>query len=174
MEPSQSSLITPLADRLDDFIRWTGRLVSWANAILIGVIILQVVLRYGFGRGLVPLEELQWHLYAIAVMFGMAFAQAENAHVRVDVLHARFSQRTRCWVEILGILVLMLPFLWIVFDHSLDFVYDAWRTGEHSQAPMGLPYRWAIKAVIPLSFGLLMLAALSRLIRNLHQLVRGT
>ncbi len=148
-------------------------MVSWANAILICAIILQVVLRYGFGRGLVPLEELQWHLYAIAVMLGMSFAQVENAHVRIDVLHSRFSPRTRCWVEIIGIAVLMLPFLWIVFDHSLDFLYDAWRTGERSNAPMGLPYRWAIKAVIPVSFGLLMLAALSSILRNVNKLLRG-
>ncbi len=165
--------MAPLADTLDDFIRWIGWAVSWANGVLILAIILQVVLRYGFGQGLVPLEELQWHLYAIAVMMGMSFAQVENAHVRVDVLQAHYSPRVRHLIEIVGIMLFMLPFLWLVFRHSLDFVYDAWRTGERSASPGGLPYRWAIKAVIPISFGLLMLAALSRLLRNLKRLLRG-
>ncbi|MCP4935731.1 MAG: TRAP transporter small permease subunit, partial [bacterium] len=64
----------PAADALDSFIGAIGRVVSWANVILVGVIILQVVLRYGFGSGLVVLEELQWHLYAVAVMFGISYA----------------------------------------------------------------------------------------------------
>ena len=69
--------------------------------------------------------------------------------------------------------IFVLPFVWVVFYHSLDFVADAWRTGERSDAPLGLPYRWAIKAVIPMSFGLLGLAALSRLYRDSVVLLRG-
>ncbi len=165
-------LSAPLADKLDHIIRVVAHIMCWANGILIFVIILQVVLRYGFSHGLVVLEELQWHLYAIAVMFGMSYAMVENAHVRVDILHHSFSDRTTAVIEILGILIFLLPFLWVVFHHSLDFVYEAWRLGERSDAPTGLPYRWAIKAVIPLSFGLLMLAAISRMIREFSLLCK--
>ena len=52
-------------DALDAIIRSIGHFVMWTNGVLIFVIILQVVLRYGFGHGLVILEELQWHLYAL-------------------------------------------------------------------------------------------------------------
>jgi len=162
----------PLADKLDNVIRLVAHIMCWANGILIFVIILQVVMRYGFGQGLVVLEEMQWHLYAIAVMFGMSYAMVENAHVRVDILHHSFSERTKAVIEIMGILIFLLPFLWVIFHHSLDFVYEAWRLDAHSDAPTGLPHRWAIKAVIPLSFGLLMLAAVSRLIREFSLLAK--
>ena len=158
----------PAADFLDRWILRVGAVIAWANVILVAVIILQVVLRYGFGQGLVALEELQWHLYAIGVMFGLSYAQVKDSHIRVDIVHMRLSSRKQKMVEIFGILVFLLPFIWVVFDHSLDFVYDAWRINERSDAPSGLPWRWAIKAVIPLSFGLFFLAVLSRLIRDVH------
>lgn len=162
-----------LADKIDNFVRAVGHLFCWANGLLVAVIILQVVLRYGFKNGLVALEELQWHLYAIGVMFGISYAQVNDSHIRVDVVHMRLSGRTQRIIEIVGILFFILPFAWVIFYHSLDFVADAWRTGERSDAPLGLPFRWAIKAVIPVSFGLLGLAAISRLIRDGVLLVRG-
>ena len=159
------------ADAIDCFIRGIGHVVCWANAALIAVIIAQVMLRYGFGAGKVALEELQWHLYALAVMTGVSYAQVANSHIRVDVIASRFSPRaTRCW-EIFGILFFALPFVVVVFIHSLDFLAESWRLGERSDAPLGLPWRWAIKSVIPISFGLLGLALLSRLVRELASLM---
>jgi TRAP-type mannitol/chloroaromatic compound transport system permease small subunit len=160
------------ADTIDHFIRGIGRIVCWANAALIAVIITQVVLRYGFGAGKVALEELQWHLYAFAVMIGVSYAQATNSHIRVDVIASRLSPRAIGYWEVFGILVFALPFVGVVFIHSLDFLAESWRLGERSDAPMGLPWRWVIKSVIPISFGLLGLALVSRLVRELARLIR--
>ena len=175
MSEAQTAAIrppSPLADKLDRIIRAIAHIMCWANAILIGVIIAQVVMRYGFGQGKVVLEELQWHLYAVGVMFGMSYALVEDAHVRVDLLHSYFPNKLKYFVEVVGILLLLLPFLWVVFDHSLDFVYDSYRIDESSDAPTGLPNRWLIKSVIPITFALLILAAVSRLIRDGSALFR--
>lgn len=161
------------ADRIDNGVITLGKLISSCYALLIVIIILQVVLRKGFHAGLISLEELQWYLYGAGVMFGMSYAQAKDSHVRVDLFYNNFSARTRHLVEILGILILLLPFLILIFYHSLDFVYDSFRTMESSAAPAGLPYRWIIKAVIPVSIGLLMLAVVNRLYRELILLMRG-
>ena len=101
------------------------------------------------------------------MLFGVAFAQVKNSHIRVDIFAAKFSENTKRLWEIFGILVFVLPFVWVVFYHSLDFVAESWRLNEHSNAPSGLPWRWIIKSAIPLSFGLLGLAALAHLARNL-------
>ena len=162
-----------LCDAIDAFVLRVGRVVMWANLLLVAIIILQVTLRYGFGSGHPMIEELQWHLYAIGVMFGLSFAQATDSHVRVDIVAMKLSENAiRRW-EIFGILIFLLPFLWVVFYHSLDFVADSWRINERSDAPLGLPWRWAIKAVIPMSFALLGLAAISRLIRDVVALTKG-
>lgn len=158
---------------IDVTIRTIGNVVCWGAVILVAVIILQVVLRYGFSHGLVVLEELQWHLYAVGVMFGLSYAQVTDSHIRVDLFHMQFSDRTRRWVEILGILVLLLPFCVIMFVQGLDFLSESWRVNERSDAPLGLCCRWAIKSVIPISMGLLILAAASRLIHDVWVLWKG-
>lgn len=162
-----------LPDRLDSFILGVGHWLSWANGLLILVIVLQVVLRYGFGHGLVLLEELEWHLYSLAFMFGLSYALITDAHVRVDLLQNKFSPKTKHWVEVLGTLFLLLPFIAAVLYHSYDFFMDSWVHNEASAAPLGLPFRWAIKAVIPLSFGMFGLAAFSRMIRSLQAIFKG-
>ena len=155
---------------IDRFIKIIGSMLCWGAVILILVIITQVVLRYGFRSGLVILEELQWHLYAAGVMFGLSYAQATDSHVRVDIVHMRLSERRQRWIEIFGILFLLLPFCWVVLSNSLDFVADAWRVDERSDAPLGLCCRWGVKAIIPASFTLLILAAFSRLTHDIDKL----
>ncbi|SFG92528.1 MULTISPECIES: TRAP transporter small permease subunit [Neptunomonas] len=163
----------PLADMIDRFIQRIGMSVAWCYVLLVFVIILQVVLRKGFSSGLIIFEELQWHLYALGVMIGLSYAQTTNSHIRVDLFYSRFRARTKHIIEILGILILVMPFIVIVFLHSIDFFYDAYRINEGSQSPSGLPYRWIIKGVIPVSFALLGLAMLSRLYRDTVLLMRG-
>lgn len=158
---------------IDRTILAIGNVLSWGAVILVLVIILQVVLRYGFRHGLVILEELQWHLYAVGVMFGLSYAQVKDTHIRVDIMHMRLSERSQRIVEILGIVFLLLPFCYVMISHSIDFLADSWRVNERSDAPLGLCCRWAIKAVIPLSIGLLALAAVSRLIHDFVALTRG-
>ena len=159
-----------VAGAVDRFTLRFGQFLSWANFVLIFIIVLQVILRYGFGRGMVALEELEWHLFAVAFMFGLSYAVVTDAHVRVDLLSNRMSRSTRAWVEIFGITLLLLPFIVIVIIYGWEFFWSSWVRHERSLAPMGLPYRWAIKAVIPLSFILFGLAALTRLICTIQNL----
>lgn len=159
-------------DALDALIRGIGHVIMWTNGILVLVIILQVVLRYGFGHGLVILEELQWHLYALGIMFGASYAQMMDSHIRVDIIHARLSPKWRYRWDLFGTLFLLLPFIIIIFHQSLDFVYESWRVNERSDAPMGLPWRWAIKGIIPITFGLLGVATVSRAVRTFLLLKR--
>lgn len=161
-----------LCDLLDTLVIRIGNVVCWSSAVLVVLIIGNVVLRYGFHSGYPALEELQWHLYALGVMMGISYAQVTDSHVRVDVIAMKLSETTlRLW-EVFGILVFVFPFIFVVFWHSLDFFHESWRLGERSDAPVGLCCRWAIKAVIPVSFFLLFLAVLSRLLRSISALVR--
>lgn len=162
-----------IADSLDALVLRIGRALAWVNLLLICVILAQVVMRYGFRHGLVPLDELMWHLYALAAMVGMSYAVSSDTHIRVDLLRGRMSPRARGAWEIIGILLLLYPFIFMVFHHSLEWVATAYRMGETSTSPTGLPYRWLIKAVIPASFFLLFLAATARLLREAARLLRG-
>jgi TRAP-type mannitol/chloroaromatic compound transport system permease small subunit len=160
------------SDVSDAVIRKTGHVLMWANCIVIFFIILQVILRYGFGHGLVILEELQWHFYAVAFMFGLSYAVMTDSHVGMDLVYDNLSPQWQCRWDIFGIVFLLLPFAFLVCYQSIDFVYESWRLNERSVAPQGLPLRWAIKAVLPISFALVLLASLSRLVRTIATLRR--
>jgi TRAP-type mannitol/chloroaromatic compound transport system permease small subunit len=153
------------ATGIENTIEKIGRWCSALNVVLIVAIIAQVVLRYGFGLGMVQLEELQWHLYAVNVVFGLSYCQVTNSHIRLDVLHDKFSRRTKEKIEILGILILLMPLIYVIFYHSIDFLWEAIRTGERSDSPMGLCCRWIPKALIPISMILLFLSATARVVK---------
>lgn len=172
-EIQNKKMANRFSDVLDGLIKAIGHVVMWTNVILIAVIMLQVVLRYGFGRGLVMLEELQWHLYAIGIMFGASYAQVLDSHIRVDIIHARLSDKWKMRWDLFGIVFLLLPFIFVIFEQSLTFAAESFRLGESSDAPLGLPWRWAIKSVIPISFALLAVAAISRAVRIITHLRRA-
>jgi len=171
---NKETLETPnkFSDLAESVIKHIGHVLMWANVIVIFFIILQVILRYGFGHGLVILEELQWHFYAIAFMFGLSYAVVTDSHVGMDLVYGKLSPKWQCRWDIFGIVFLLLPFATLICYQSLDFVYESWRLNERSVAPQGLPWRWAIKSVMPMSFALVVLASLSRLIRTIATLRR--
>jgi len=157
--------VTNLSRRLDALVRSIGNALSWIWGALLLVIVLNVTLRYVFGRGLIELEELQWHLYAVGFLAGLSYCLESDTHVRVDVLRERLQPRHRAWLELYGILLLLLPFVGLMVVYGVPFALAAWESGEISQAPGGLPHRFLIKAMLPMGFGLLGLAAFSRLLR---------
>lgn len=163
---------TPVSGAIAGFVRAVGRAVSWLWLVLLAVVVLNVVLRYVFGEGRVALEELQWHLYSAGFLLGLAWCVVDDVHIRVDLLHERLRPRHRAWIECYGIVLLLLPFCALVLTASGPFVAASWRTGEVSMAPGGLPFRWAIKALLPFAFALLALAGVGRLLQAWHVITR--
>jgi tripartite ATP-independent transporter DctM subunit len=156
---------------LDKIVMSFGEVVMWVNVVLIIAIISQVGMRYLFGVSYPKLDELQWHLYALTTMVGVSYALSTDSHVRVDILRLGFSNRAKRVVEILGITVLILPFCWLMIDQGIDYFNDSYRVNERSDSPIGLPARWLLKSVIPISFVLVAIAAIARLIHDVYMLV---
>ena len=153
-----------IAECIDSIIRRIGNVVAWAMVLLMVTIVTQVIL-HEFRIGIGQLEELQWHLYAVVMMIGMSYAFLGDAHIRVDVFQHRFSDRARAGIDIAGSVLLLLPFLVFLLMKSWPFVQRSYLLQERSNNPDGLPFRWIIKAFIPLTCVFMMLAVASRLIR---------
>ncbi len=161
---------TALSEALDPPIRRIGDFFSWVWLLLVAVVTVNVIMRYVLGRGLVQFEEGQWHLYALGFMLGLAYCDASDDHVRIDVLSDRWSLATRTWIELYGIVFLVIPFLAIMLWYSAPFVAYSFSIKEISEAPGGLPFRWVIKSLLLIAFILLALTTLSRLSRVLSLL----
>jgi len=164
----------PLVANLNRFVQRIVEAAAWLNFVLIFLILITVLLRYGFHRNgllldwpLVPMEELQWHLYSVPFMFGLAYAITNDSHIRIDIVRIRMSKRSQHIFEILGISILLLPCVIILFDFSLDYTMYAITHHESSQSTMGLPHRWIVKSVIPITMLLIMIASVARLIQEI-------
>ena len=158
-------LIDSFAKILGKTVYRIGRISSWALVLLLLTIIINIVLRYCFSRDMIALTELQWHLYGVLVMISLAYAQKEDAHVRVDLIHRYFSPRTKFLIEIFSLLFLLIPLMIFIFLEGIDFTKESFRLGEKSPAPGGLPWRWIIKAFIPIVAILLIINSIARIIR---------
>jgi TRAP-type mannitol/chloroaromatic compound transport system permease small subunit len=156
---------TWLSDGIEAAIHRTAAVINWIWVSLVLIIVTTVAMRYVFAINTIWIEEVQWHLYAIGFMFGIGYAILYDAHVRVDVIAANLGARTRATIELLMILFILLPFVWIIISYAIPFVEASWRRGERSSAPGGLGARWAIKAVIIAAFVYIGLAAFARLLR---------
>ena len=166
---------TSVARWLDRIVYAAGEVFHWIWIVLLAVIIINVVLRYVFSRGMIELEELQWYLYAVGWLVGLSYTFAFDAHVRVDVLHEKLSYKGKLWFEMAGLLLLFLPFVLFVIIYAVPFVELSWETNERSTSANGLPARWLVKGFLLFSFVLLLLAGIgiSRLLKVLTSILFG-
>lgn len=154
---------TALSRVVDPLLARIGLWTSYLWLLLLSIIVINVVLRYAFGEGRIEFEEIQWHLYSAGFLLGLGYAVQTDSHIRVDVLHERFSPSHQAWTELYGIVLFLIPFTLLVLIFAVPFVMSSYELSEISNSPGGLPFRWAIKAALPLGFGLLLLSACSRL-----------
>ena len=157
--------VTSFSRAVDRLIGWVGEVASALWLVLVLVIVVQVVARYAFGTGSIAMEELQWHIYAIGFMLGLSFTELRERNVRIDVLAERFGQRRRLWIELFGLLLLLLPFAIFSMWSAVPFFWSSFQLSELSPAAGGLPYRWFLKSFIITAFALLALVGLGRLSR---------
>ena len=105
---------TRLSCVIDPTLSRIGQWASWLWLLLMVIIVGNVVLRYAFGEGHIEIEEIQWHIYSFGFLLGLSYAYQADSHIRVDVLHERWSRRTQAWIELYGILLFMLPFIAVI------------------------------------------------------------
>ena len=166
-----------LSAGIDRFATGTGKAVSWLAVVMVLLAAYNAIARYA-GRFLgVNLSsnayiETQWYLFSLIFLLGAAYALQQDAHVRVDVLFARVQPRTRAWINVLGTVLLLIPFCIFLLWVSWPVVANSWRVREGSPDPGGLP-RWPLKIMIPVCFVLLVVQGISELIKEIARL-RGS
>ncbi len=148
----------------------SGRFVSWFNVILVLVICIDVIMRYFFNASQAWITEFEWHLFAMIFLVGAAYTLKHDDHVRVDLFYARLPERSKAWINIVGIVVFLIPWCLVVLRASWKYAHNSFKINEGSPDPGGLPYRWFIKYMIVLGFIILLLQAIGLLLRCINVL----
>jgi TRAP-type mannitol/chloroaromatic compound transport system permease small subunit len=132
-----------------------GAATAWISLAIVGLMASNVLLRYLFSEGSVWAQELEWHLLVPLVLFGMSYALRHGEHVRVDIVYAKFSDRTKVVVDLVSALLtaaIAVIIIWL----SIKYVLQAYVIDEGSPDPGGIPHRYIIKSLIPIGFALLL------------------
>jgi len=162
---------------IDRLNRGVFQLVCWLTLVMVLVGAFNALARY-FDRAVAwrlssnAWVELQWYLFSLVFLFAAPWALRTGSHVRVDVLYGRLSRRGRAWIDLLGGVLLLLPFCLFGMLISIPSVRDSIHVWETSPDPGGLP-RWPIKSAVPLAFGLLFLQGLAEVMRRFLFLFRS-
>ncbi|MFT4560377.1 MAG: TRAP-type mannitol/chloroaromatic compound transport system permease small subunit [Gammaproteobacteria bacterium] len=153
-----------------------GRLTAWLLVAMVGLTLYDVAMRYLFNSGSIAVQELEWHLFGIIILFGASYTLKHDDHVRVDLVYssAKLTHRHRAIIDVVGTFIFLLPFSALIIWASIPFAYDAYLHAEMSPDPGGLRHRWLLKAAIPLGFALLALQAVANAFRALNSLSRDT
>lgn len=168
--PTPISSLETVAGALDSISEFTGRLTAWLVLLMTLLVCWDVAARYLFHEGSVALQELEWHLFAMIFLLGAAYTLKHDAHVRVEVVYGRLSRRKQLYADIFGTLFFLIPFSILVIVASLGFVDASLQMHEGSPDPGGLPYRWLLKACIPLGFSLLVLQGIANIFHHIVEL----
>jgi len=165
--------MTSLADRIDRLNAAIGRAVAWSALVVVLLQFALVVARYLFGLGSVWLTETVIYAHAALFMLAAAWTLRAGGHVRVDVFYADASLRAKAWIDLVGALLLLLPFMIVLVWLAVPYAARSWAILEHSQETSGLPLVFVLKTLIPLFALLMALQGIAQAIRAALTLSRA-
>ncbi|PIF03164.1 MAG: C4-dicarboxylate ABC transporter permease [Arcobacter sp.] len=158
--------------KLEKFFNKFADIIGYFTAIIMVLMILNVtydvIMRYFFRTGSIAMQEMEWHLFSVIILLGIAYTLKEDGHVRVDLIYDRWSDRKKAMVNMIGVILFILPVSLLIGYISIDFAIESFVSGEQSGDPGGLTNRWIVKSLIPLSFFLLVITSIGFFIKNLN------
>lgn len=153
-----------IIDAINDHL---GRAIAWLALIMVLIQFAVVLMRYVFGLSSIYMQESIVYMHAIIFLTATGYTLLHDGHVRVDIFYGSATQRTRAWVNLLGVCCLLLPMAITTLVVSWPFVVSSWRVLEVSQEGTGLPLIFALKTFIWVFAGVLILQAISLAIHSI-------
>lgn len=139
------------ADILTGICDIAGRIAAVVMVTLVFLIMYDVIGRKFFATGSVMIQDLTWHMHGVVAMFAFGYTYTRNAHVRIDVFAHHYNPRFRLWLELIVVLCIVIPFFLMIAWYGYTFAERAFIRGEGANGGRGLPHRWIVKSIIPIS-----------------------
>ncbi len=170
-------ILLKISGFIDEMSEWSGKIAVWVVLLVVAIGFYNVFVRYvgrftGIQLSSNVYIELQWYLYSIIFFLGFPYILKHGVNVRVDILYARWSEKTQAWVDLVATVLLLIPLCIIGFYVTVNPVLiswgrlpnGTWDTWELSPDPAGLP-RAPIKSMILVAFGMLLLQSIAQVIK---------
>ena len=161
---------------LSSTISYINKIAGFICAILVVLmslnVFLVVVLRYLFGISFIWMQETYVWMHAYIFMLGAGYTYLNDDHVRIDIIYRSSSKLYKALVDSIGIIFLLLPFLYIIWNFSYPFVYKSWEMNEISREAGGLSMLYLLKLAILLFVALLSIQAIAKIINNFINIIQ--
>ncbi|AXX97182.1 TRAP transporter small permease subunit [Profundibacter amoris] len=153
---------------VDGFNYFVGRIMMYSIFFLIAVLMYSIIAKQAF---LIPpfwtLEVAQFTLVAYYLLGG-AYSIQLGANVRMDLFYSQWSDRKKAWVDSITVLLLMF-YLGVMLFGGIESLLYSIKYNQHS-ASMWRPQIWPIKAIMCVGIFMMLLQAISELIKDIATL----
>ena len=154
-----------LAREIDRATEVIGKAVGWCILAAVLLSAGNAVMRKVFNTSSNAFLEAQWYLYGAAFLGAAAYTLRQNEHIRIDILYGALSRRSQHWIDLLGHLFFLMPFVVLMDIYFAPYVLQSFRSGEMSNNAGGL-ILWPAKALLLVGFVLLTVQGLSEIIKK--------
>ena len=159
------SFLLALSKRIDRMSEFLGRWVAWLVLAAVLISAANAITRKAFNLSSNAFLEIQWYLFAAVFLLAAGYTLMRQEHVKIDVVSGRFSKRTQIYIDLVGLCLFLLPFVFTIIRLSMPLVINAFVTNEMSSNAGGL-IRWPVFAMLPLGMLLLGIQAISEIIKR--------
>ena len=159
-------LLLTLSRWIDNATERIGRTIYWLVLAAVLISAANATVRKIFNYSSNSFLEIQWYLFSLIFLFCAGYTLKHNEHVRIDIITGRLSARGRAMIDIFGTLVFLLPMAFLIMVLSWPVFVDAWTRNEVSTNAGGLII-WPARLMVPVGFFLLIVQALSELIKRI-------
>lgn len=167
------NLLRAILKRIDFVSEWSGKSISWLLVALIFALSYDVMMRYLFTRPTVWSYDISYMLGGTVMLTGMAYVTLHRAHVRVDIIYVRLTQKVKLIIDLLLTAVFFFPLMSILLERSIRRAWWSTQLREFSEVgfwrPPIYPFRW----MIPVALTLFLIAGVAWFIRDLFSLIKG-
>ena len=155
---------------IDSINEWGGRIFCFLIIPIIGIVMLEVMLRYVFNAPTIWAHETSTMIFGAHFALGGAYTLLHRGHVNVDILYGRFPPRGQAIIDLITSTLFFL-FCGLMLWKGAEFAWASILGRETSYTVWGPPL-YPLKAVIPIAAFLLLLQGLAKFIRDFLTAIR--
>lgn len=162
-------MLEALAHGIEWFSRKQGEVASFLIYPLLVIVINEVFMRYVFNAPTTWSFEATTFLYGLHYMFGYAYTDVYDAHVKVDIFINLISKKKQAFVSLVTNFIFFMPVMVCLTIWSFKFAYTS-TMGLEVNSTSWAPPIWPIKILMAFCFLFLTLQGVANIIKNIRNL----
>ncbi|PKM84373.1 MAG: hypothetical protein CVU86_07645 [Firmicutes bacterium HGW-Firmicutes-11] len=131
------------------------------------LMVFEVFTRRVLGAPTVWTFETSRFLFVPLIMLALGFTLLFRGHATIDLFYERFSPKVRAIVDSITLIIFLMSASLIMFLNGLKQSSMSWASLERTASAFNVPV-YPVKTFLPVGFALLILAALSVLLKNIY------